>query len=546
MILELRNGAKFETILFLDGRDVFDLIGFDIKMQLFLLGLSKIDEEIISVAELSKEDKEGLYLWCLTYDIHRADGIIGMVLDYYLLELIIYLKTKYGIKGVKLCKAFPKSFKTILKRELKLKVINNAPLKKEIALYIRYKVGPLKSIVKKLNLSIKYKAKGIKELPNDTALILGKTKKSNTRLKGFPEELMKKHINVFILDINLSIVKNYATGEEYIVNPFKFSFFLKAFKDTLTFVKYKKKFLKKNKTEIGGYDTYLIQQSFIQTYSVKLKELAYTELFKQLKPTRLIVSSTFGDPQKRMPLIIANRQGINTTLFSCRPFITKMRSEDRVIKPDILQYHNSTIGNEIFVFDKPSYNHLKQSGVSKEKIKFYFPETKHAPNNKTNSYNDSILLLFASPYYNDELIKLFQNLKKAGLSFHRMLYREHPNLKITIKQLGLLKGVCSNLVCITSELWQNVKFTNVLAITSNSTSGIDALSRGASLLWLPFLTEQSLQFGEMMENLGFTVTNESDFNKFIISYLNSSNFTREVNEKCLIDFESKVKNDIDI
>jgi hypothetical protein len=542
MVLEIKNGFKFETELLLDGKNVFELIDFDTKKQLFSLGLSRIDKEISSVAELSKEEKEGLYLWCLTYDIHRADGIVGMVLDYYLIELIKHLEINYnGINEVRLCKAIPMSFKTMLKRELKSKVVNKAPLKTELKLYIRYKLGPLKSIFRILKTSIKYRTKEVKKLPSDTALILKPIYKSYSRLKGFPDELKQRHANIFILDSRLFTVKDYTSGEETIINPFKASVFLRALKETFSFISFKKKFIKENKARIGDYGAYLKHQSFLQSYYVKLRKLAYLELFKQLNPSSLVVSSTFGDPQKRMPLIMAKWQGVETILFSCRPFITNMRSEDRLIVPDLLNHHNSTIGDEIFIFDKPSFDHLTKSGVQKDKIKLYVPRQKPSQNNKTNNYSNSILLLFAHDSYNDGLIRLFCTLKNEGVTFHSLLFREHPNVTLTEKQLQSLKDVCPNLVAITSELWHNLKFINVLALTSNSTSGIDALSRGASLLWLPFLTEHSLQFTNMMDTLGYTVLNKMEFNQFIRNYLRNLEFVKEIDLKCRRDYEAQIK-----
>jgi hypothetical protein len=122
-----------------------------------------------------------------------------------------------------------------------------------------------------------------------------------------------------------------------------------------------------------------------------------------------------------------------------------------------------------------------------------------------------------------------------------LLFREHPNVTLTEKQLQSLKDVCPNLVAITSELWHNLKFINVLALTSNSTSGIDALSRGASLLWLPFLTEHSLQFTNMMDTLGYTVLNKMEFNQFIRNYLRNLEFVKEIDLKCRRDYEAQIK-----
>ena len=58
MTLEVKEGFQFKTALFLNGENVFEIIDFVTKKKLFHLGLSKIDKEISTIAELSKEEKE--------------------------------------------------------------------------------------------------------------------------------------------------------------------------------------------------------------------------------------------------------------------------------------------------------------------------------------------------------------------------------------------------------------------------------------------------------------------------------------------------------
>lgn len=80
-----------------------------------------------------------------------------MVLDYYLIELINYLRTKnYGIKEIRLFKPVRKSFRRIIKRELKLKIVNKASIKQDFKFYLRYRIGPLKSILRIVKISINY------------------------------------------------------------------------------------------------------------------------------------------------------------------------------------------------------------------------------------------------------------------------------------------------------------------------------------------------------------------------------------------------------
>ena len=548
MILELKNGIQLEKELFLNGKCCFDLIDFKVKNKLFQNALQKIDEEISLVAELSKDKKEGLYLWCLTYDNHRADGVIGMVLDYYFIEIIEYLIKEFNeISELKIYTRVTKSFKTLLKKKFIFKIIDKTDVTEKIKQRLRFKIGPLKTIFQILAKSFFISSSLKNKLPDDLVLILNPLERSNARLKGFPNFLETKFTNVFFLDRSLLKIKKFGfSGEQYNIKPYKLSVFFKAFVKALKFTKDKYFFLKEKDYNSIGFINYLNEQSFLQTYFIRIKTLAYEEVFKQLNPKCVVVSSTFGDPQKRMPLIIAKKLGIDTILFSCRSFITNMRSEDRIIKPDLLEYNNSTIGNNIYIFDKPSYNHLLLSGFPQERIKIYNPQkniVKEYNNNNNNNcfYSNSILLLFAHPSYNNSIINLMETLNNQGVKFETILYREHPNDRLTNKQIQLLQDICDNLECISEKLWSDLKFSNVLSITSNSTSGIDAVSRGATLLWLPFLTEHSIQFSQMINNLGYVANNKNEFSIFINNFINDKKFKRQIEKKCNTEYSNFIK-----
>ena len=544
MILELKKGIRFKKELFLNGKNCFEIIDFELKNKLFENALNKIDKEISEVAELSKDKKEGLFFWCLTYDNHRADGVIGMVLDYYFIEIIEYLIKEFNeISELKIHTLVTKSFKALLRKNFVFKIVDKTGVTEKIQYHLRFKLGPLKIILQILAKSFFLRSSLKKNLSDDLVLILKPLRSTNTRLKGFPSFLESKHSDVYFLDTSLLKIKKFGlSGEEYNIKTYKLSFFFKAFVKALKLTKDKYFFFREKDYNSIGFINYLSEQSFLQTYFIRIKTLAYEEVFKQLNPKCVVVSSTFGDPQKRMPLIIAKKLGIDTILFSCRPFITKMRSEDRIIKPDLLEYNNSTLGNNIYIFDKPSFNHLLLSGFPQERIKIYNPQ-KNIVKDYINNYfySNSILLLFAHPSYNNSIINLMGTLNKQGVKFETILYREHPNDRLTNKQIQLLQDISDNLECISEKLWSDLKFSNVLSITSNSTSGIDAVSRGATLLWLPFLTEHSIQFSQMINNLGYVANNKNEFSTFINNFINDKKFKRQIEKKCETDYSNFIK-----
>ena len=241
----------------------------------------------------------------------------------------------------------------------------------------------------------------------------------------------------------------------------------------------------------------------------------------------------------RLALSEAKRFGAQTTVFSCRPFLTENRSEDRLIYSDLKGYNKTTLGDEFIVLDKLSKDHLKKYNYQ-GRIQLY--EFEQA-NNKDNLLHlkNGLLLLFAGTYLNKSLIELLRDLKTEELRYPVLYYREHPSKKIAQEQYDQLKSVTDKVVCLTGKLWSELYFENVIAVTCNTTAAIDAVSRGCTLLWLPYISEQSLQFSELMDIVGERSDTFEESIKFLKKYNQDTAFRLTVEERIKVQYQQYIK-----
>lgn len=458
------------------------------------------------------------------------------MLYYYLIEIIAHLKSTDQKNVLTIDECVPWFFKTIIRTQLQVNVIDRSSLKDRFVFYLRYTIGPIKRLLSCYK--FRSRANQFDRFANSNILFY-KINSDLTRLKGFPDYLVKNYGKVIVVDNSLLKIKRLflETDERtYYINPFNLSdFFICLYLTFKLKIEMKRSF---NSYKMKLPFLFVLKnQSFFQTLFVLIKEKAYTQLYKSLNPNSVIVSSTFGDPMKRMPLITAKRLDISTILFACRPFLSELRSEDRLIKPDLRNYHNSTIGDETIVLDNASLNHVTGYSTQINVEKFM---------NSLKGYStgtiirDSLLFLFAGKFLNRNLQFIIDELINVGVYFDIIYYREHPNYKINELQKRKLSEISRNVVCLTGKHWSDIEFRRTLAVSINTTAAIDAAERGAAVLWLPYLSEQSLQFIPVMDKLGARSNNNNQTITFIQRFQKDKNF-REFQSKLTVkQFEEYV------
>lgn len=505
MTVRIVQSRRFHLDLLVEGKSFFEITPYSEREMLYEKALNRLDREINDVAEIYKRNDLGAFLWCFTYDTHRVDGVAHTVLNYYILEILARLKKDNDNLSVTFEVEQPSYFYAALKYTLKIAFEDKAPLILRWKRLIRYRFGPIQRILAQENfLCIKKKHTEIK---SDESYILYDINSDLTRLKGFPNYLTSKGEKINILDHSLDKIK--AIDSENILTLGLRS----SLKDWFDMVRKGIKLwrLTKSLKVIGANKSIFVyvisNQSFFQSFYMVYKERLFYRTFTKLKPSKLYVSTTFGDPVKRLAISTANSLGIDTAVFSCRPYITKMRSEDRLIEADILNYNQTTIGRSFYVLDKWSREHLISSGYQGGVIDYRFNVTGVELKEKCINFNKGIMFLFADQYLNKGLMYMADLLISENYKIDVLYYREHPLVKISESVIRKLKTLSHKVICLTGTQWNALTFDDTLAITCNTTAAIDAVNRGCSLLWLPFISEQSLQFSEVMNAVGHKSVN---------------------------------------
>ena len=540
MILYIKKSKYFYFEIIMDNSNFFDFTSFNQKKNLLNKAIENLEHDITDVAFLVTENKYYNFFWEFTYDIHRDDGIKGTVADYYLLEIVKYINRKFKIS--KIIIECPLKGPIIKKLSELVLVDKKIPFKYFLNEKIRYQLGALKYLINYFLHALKSKKK-TGELDGERKVFFLTDDFSTSRFKEFPG-LLNNYKDVYFIDIPLQRVQKYSDRSLNLIKSYNLKLIIASFIKALQLHSILKLTLNRKKPRTI-YSENLKKQSFVQTFYLLLRYKVLNRIFSIYRPQYLVVATTIGDPIKRMALAAARDSGVNTIVFSCRSALSYLRAEDRIIDLDFDRISNKFFADYFISLDKISYQHLIEGGVDRGII---FNYTASGAKGKVGSqiYADGLFLLFAHEQFNNELISLIESLYNKNLKFNNIYYREHPAVKISKDMLARLKLLNFSITSLSDYPWSEISFKNVIALTSNSTSGIDASSRGSSIIWLPFLTEHSTQFEPMMSAIGKTCHTKKEFYDFIAAIQNEE-FLIKFTEKCNLEYNDGIflKSDID-
>jgi len=528
MNIEIVKGTDFYVELLVDRKRFFKNTLLSVKAELLDSAITKLEDDIDEISSKVSNNKFGAFYWCYTYNNHRADGIIGTVLDYYIIEILDYLNKKERIE------------KLIISIHLKPAVVNKIKslgintisynynwFDKYANLAIRH-LSPLRFLFKYFLSSVNslVRSRDVIDFGN-SILFFQPSDYPTYRLKGFPERIKK--LQKFVLDESLTHVSYYNSTTKINISGYTLLSFFKALVTVIGFrIKLNKSLKKWNLAPSNIFIKYLENQTFWQTYFIFIRWYALQKILKYTNPEYLVASTNFGDPFRRMPLGVANAMKIKTILFACRPMYSKYRAEDRALQIDIDGRNDTSISDYLVVFDNVSVNLLKGFGINSDQIFVHNWYQSEGDDIKVIC-EDGLLILFAHQSYNNEVITLLEQFKEDGLKIPRLYFRAHPNDPISSDMVKRVKNLSFESFCITENKWAELKFVNVITFTSNSTSGIDAVSRGAALIWLPYLTEHSTQFKAMMDSVGIICNSNNEFFEQLKKFQDTNHVTEFVN-----------------
>ncbi|PKG43433.1 hypothetical protein [Psychroflexus sp. MES1-P1E] len=491
-----------------------------VSHKLLLQANLKLEKDLQAFIDLYKHLPNAHHYWATTYRHLRSDDLEGLALYYYVIGIIKFsLENQPNIK-IKLHCNFENYFAKYIRSNFpQVKVSVNSNLKDKI----NYNFGPFKYILK----AYKYALKNV----GDKSVLKNKVWLS---MPIQPEKHRYKHLLNRIRE-----EKVFYTGrlEDKINenNEAKSIRFEKELGCKNLLNAFKKAFqLKQNLKQIHP-NTLLnleIRQNKIQHFWVMLlKEKAVEKAIKKYKPKSILYTTANTYPFAR---IISRQAFLNNVPFivvACRPMFINTRLEERLIEADVKATNDAFVANNFAVWDKFSKNTLVKAGVDKEKI-FVVNQNKQLENSIAKvSLKNALLILFSheeelNQRLVDELLKLDT---KTSL-----IIRQHPLKKLTEKQNKQLTAKFKITQDITSQPYSKYEFTNVLAITINSTAVLEAAQHGCGVIWLPHLNSRSIIFYEIMQKIGKCFESASELDDFLNS---SSDVLLNFIESCQIDYK---------
>jgi hypothetical protein len=522
VITVIKTDHPFGVDIYIDEISFFLNYSIDKKAKLLEHALNKMENDLLSVSKHSSKSNYASFVWCLTYDDHRFDTTKGTVLDYYLIEILSFLVITYEVAEIHFYKYFDQSVLMKVMQRCNVRVRKKYKFKAKCKSWVRYKFGTLRQLKGMLprvfSFNSIHEIEGLKTKQFD--VILAAHPNSTPRWKSYDKQLKENNKNVLFLHPSIS---QYSYGENY-WKPLKLmtlNSILKTVYDTYMFKKSLKGINQNSDIKENLFFRKIKKQSFLQSIIVFIRFDILRKLYDQ-NIRAVHVMTTFGDPLKRLVLAAASNSDIERNIFSCRPALSRLRSEDRLIQTDFMKGITDLTGVNFYGFDSFTRDHIRKSGYP---INFIPWKIVESGNTEMTKFQNCVLILFSYSEYNDFIIDTLERLKMNLPSNTKLLLREHQSVRLDSLQMNRLESLGFNVAIITDYLWSELYFKNTLAIVGDSTAGLDALDRGCSLCWITYASEYTTVSYPIMKKVGQLIYSENDLSNFFKKYFDKSKAT---------------------
>lgn len=480
-------------------------LGLTSDQRLFMLKKSnlKLEQDLDSFVDKIKNVPNGHHLWATTYYPLRFDDLQGLALYYYSIEIIHYLQIKFPAHNIKIKGDVDEYYLNFIKVKFPKIIFLRIPLKLKIRRHLSYNISPLIYIKNWMGASLKkekeQKEKGGIWLSAPADLKKHRYRHLLDRIEGkkifFSNDLTKRKNHSKEEDcINFY---DYVNKKE-IIKTYRISFGLKNYLNNLepeALLEYQQKSI-----------------NLFHIWNTVLKERTVEKAISNLEPKLILYTTALTHPPARIVARQAYLKKIPFVVVACRPMFTDLRMEERLTTSDLEKRNDAHVADAFVVWDKLSKNTLIDQGVPENEVFVAQPE--YTPQQIKKTYNDSLLVLLThEEALNDKLINSILKIKK--LLKLKLIIRQHPARKVTDSQKLKLLSIDKNYSNCTDLRLNEIIFEKCLAVTINSTVGIEAVQRGCGLVWLPFLNDRALIFKSVMETLGFEAKSQIDFKQFI-------------------------------
>lgn len=526
LIISIRSEKIIGFTLYVNDKHYHKTVSFQDRIKCWELALGNLDSDVSKLSDSTKCLKNNNFFWSYTYENHRNDGVLGTIHHYYAIELFNLLEKEYKIKEIKIEQFFPYSFYKflILRFGNKIKIPLKGRVEQFLKFYLYYYVKPI------------YKISNLLFSLNVFRPLTNSTKKIETFVCSSRKDRISNRFDFIKNQISNENVAFYAKKLNRNLKSQSFAsvnFFSLVFSVSLIKIVKKSVNLRKSVSEYLEY-TSLFElnvklQSFWQYLYLILKESLFEKALIKIQPKEIYYSGSIADPEQKLSVATANRLKIKSIVVACRPTLSSFRSEDRIIKAELID--DFELPDLLIVKDNFSKKTLTNFGYSEEKISVVHYSIDNEQ--KLTKYYENCLVLLLTQYDINTLI--LEELSSTNYQcFDKLLIRSHPNRRsihaIDAKQERLIKDIKLPTENITDFEWNNLRFTNCVALGVNSTAMLEASSRGCGLIWLPYLSDLALQYFPVMDRLGAYAQSTLDF-KLLMDKLIDSEFKTELVEK---------------
>jgi hypothetical protein len=529
--------------IYLNEIDASSFISYQKKNDLWKRAIDQLEKDIAEVAERMKNRKFGEFVWCFTWESHRIDGFIGTPYFYFMIEVICYLISLRNVKKIILQRVIPKELYHAMKNMLPVPVEYSvfSPFDKLKVLYDKH-IKSYKNLGSFVFRSIKFKVQNKGKIDNIYFVQLRNDSDIRRYLSVLKNVQSEKiyHFNKFIF--RPPNVNNMHYKEFDFAMFFNFKIFLK----TIIIVS-KIKFLIRNECRANGHTLnanlfyrLVSSQTAIQFFKIVTRALLFDEAFKSINVKALYLVSSLSSTHSRLPATIAYRNNIKVVIVASRAMLSNDRPEDRCSSFDINGYNQTYIGDIFFVRDHFSKKTLIEQGIKRGSINV-INDTKIINGDKKPAVelNEGIILLLSQYRCNNAIFELIASINLRG--FKNIYLRSHPLKKkinaVSDIQLKILRRVGFDIYDITDIPMEDISCFDCVAMTANSTSGVDIVKVGAGVIWLPFITDQSLLFVQVMVCLGKMCASEGEFKRFFSKLNNNTKKRKEFINQCLLQYK---------
>jgi hypothetical protein len=528
--IEIKQHDLLHSWIFIDGKPLEQFYTFHQRVEIYRTTLQNVDSDITDAYQICKDSEYHTFVWLVTFKNLRQDGLVGVLLQYYLVSIIDRISKDHGfISNIAVFTWQDKPFIRFLKlRYPATNIWYKFPFFPNLA-----KIGFTALLPVKYLLTGLLQARLFVQKPsgyNGLEMIVAPKDFNRNRLRGYEKTTAEKQFLVLAKEVFHSVknIPDSGTLAQYSLVAYLKNLFAAIhvtikvnglIKDTYRTVK-------------SLHSEILNSQGWFQTYFLVVKQRVLEKIIGRYWPKEVIVTQTFGYPAARAVTLAAETVGVRSKVFSCRPMVTLLRSEDRIL-PFEIQEKNPLFGlGETFVlFDRFSQTTLIEQQYPIERI---VPYVVSLQTNKKNMKLNGYLFLLTEERVNTRLIHLLSR-HKPTISRHVYL-KSHPLQPITKDQVGLLRRAGLDFTDVSGFKLHELDLYEVIALTTNSTSGVEAVGMGGGILWMPFFTEHCIQFADAYEKLGEVVENESQFMEKMAFFSNALHFEAFI-EKCRSQYQ---------